>query len=310
MKQKLYFSYTLMDCSGLGVALATPFKQDGSIDEPALRRLARFITENGADYIVALGTTGEAVTQTPAERLRVVEILFEEVGDKIPIVIGAGGYDTHAIAEEMQVYGRHFPARAFLSVTPYYNKPTPDGLYAHYAYLADHSPLPLILYNVPVRTGVNLPPAITLRLAQAYPGHIIALKDASLDLIQGMEILYQAPPGFQMLSGDDVLAAPALLMGYVGLISVVGNALPHLLKQLIRAAQGGDIETTRRLEALLLPLMRLCFVEGNPAGIKGLLAEMGLIEPWTRLPLLPASEGLRARFREELKRVASLPESV
>ncbi len=289
-----------MDCSGLGVALATPFREDGGLDEPALRRLARHVAENGADYLVALGTTGEAVTQTLEERLHLLEVLFEEVGGRIPIVIGAGGYDTHAIAGEMRLYAQHFPAKAFLSVTPYYNKPTAEGLYAHYAYLAERSPLPIILYNVPVRTGVHLPPAITLRLAEAFPGQVIALKDASLDLIQGMELYAQRPPYFQLVSGDDVLAAPAILMGYVGVISVLGNALPGVMKQLVEAARSGNLPLVRRLESALLPLMRLCFAEGNPTGIKGLLAEMQLTGPWTRLPLLPASESLRARLAEAL----------
>ncbi|MCX8112856.1 MAG: 4-hydroxy-tetrahydrodipicolinate synthase [Bacteroidia bacterium] len=289
-----------MDCSGLGVALATPFQADGSLDEPALRRLVRHLIESKVDYLVALGTTGEAVTQTLEERLRVVEVVFEEVGDKLPVVVGAGGYDTRAIAEEMRRYAAHFPVRAFLSVTPYYNKPTADGLYTHYAYLAERSPIPIILYNVPVRTGVHLPPAVTLRLAKDFPGQIIGLKDASLDLIQGMELYAQIPSGFQLLSGDDVLAAPAILMGYVGVISVLGNALPSAMKRLVEAAVQGDLQTVRELESALLPLMRLCFAEGNPTGIKGLLAELNLIEPWTRLPLLPASELLRSRFREHL----------
>ncbi|MCS7152817.1 MAG: 4-hydroxy-tetrahydrodipicolinate synthase [Bacteroidia bacterium] len=289
-----------MDCSGLGVALATPFKADGSLDEPALRRLIRHLLENKVDYLVALGTTGEAVTQSLRERIRLLEIVFEEVGDKLPVIVGAGGYDTHLIAEEMRLYAQHFPLQAFLSVTPYYNKPTAEGLYAHYAYLAERSPHPIVLYNVPVRTGVHLPPAITLRLARDFPGQIIGLKDASLDLIQGMELYAQIPQGFQLISGDDVLAAPAILMGYVGVISVLGNALPHLMKRLVDAALEGDRFIVRELESKLLPLMRLCFAEGNPTGIKGLLAELNLIEPWTRLPLLPASEQLRSRFREAL----------
>lgn len=290
--------------------MATPFKQDGSLDEPALRRLAHHIVENGADYLVALGTTGEAVTQTLPERLRVIEILFEEVGDRVPIVVGAGGYDTRAVADEMRLYAHHFPVKAFLSVTPYYNKPHAEGLYTHYAYLAERSPRPIILYNVPVRTGVHLPPTIVVRLAQDFPGQIIALKDASLDLIQGMELYGQVPPGFQLLSGDDVLAAPAILMGYVGLISVLGNALPRAVKQLVEAARQGDLATTRHLEVSLLPLMRLCFAEGNPTGIKGLLAEMGLIEPWTRLPLLPASEVLRARLADSLVKLRQVSPEV
>ncbi|MCS7297749.1 MAG: 4-hydroxy-tetrahydrodipicolinate synthase [Bacteroidia bacterium] len=296
-----------MDCSGLGVALATPFKQDGSLDEPALRRLAHHVVENGADYIVALGTTGEAVTQTLAERLHLLEVLFDEVGERIPIIVGAGGYDTRAIADEMRIYAHHFPVRAFLSVTPYYNKPTPEGLYTHYAYLAERSPHPLILYNVPVRTGVHLPPAITLRLANDFPSQIIGLKDASLDLIQGMELLAQVPSGFQLISGDDVLAAPAILMGYVGVISVLGNALTQLVKQLISAARSGELRKVRELESRLLPLMRLCFAEGNPTSIKGLLAELGLTEAWTRLPLLPASEALRRQFREALSLLSISP---
>lgn len=307
MPKNPYLRGYRMDCSGLGVALATPFKADGTLDEVALRRLARYVAENGADYIVALGTTGEAVTQTLAERLHTLEVLFDEVGELVPIVVGAGGYDTHAIADEMRIYAHHFPLRAFLSVTPYYNKPTPEGLYAHYAYLAERSPYPIILYNVPVRTGVNLPPQITLRLARDFPGQIIGLKDASLDLIQGMELYAQAPAGFQLISGDDVLAAPAILMGYVGVISVLGNALPQAMKRLVDAALQGDLSQVRRLESHLLPLMRLCFAEGNPTGIKGLLAELGLIEPWTRLPLLPASESLRARFREALSMLRTIP---
>ncbi|MCS6895660.1 MAG: 4-hydroxy-tetrahydrodipicolinate synthase [Bacteroidia bacterium] len=292
-----------MDCSGLGVAMATPFKADGSLDESGVRRLIRYVIDNGADYVVALGTTGEAVTQTLSERLRLLEIVFDEVGGKSPVVVGAGGYDSHAIAEEMNTYARHFPVEAFLSVTPYYNKPTPDGLYAHYAYLAERSPRPIILYNVPVRTGVHLPPAITLKLARDFPQQIIGLKDASLDLIQGMELYAQVPSGFQLISGDDVLAAPAILMGYVGVISVLGNALPATMRRLVQAAHQGEIESVRQLESALLPLMRLCFAEGNPTGIKGLLSELGIIEPWTRLPLLPASEGLRERFRQALSEV-------
>ncbi len=289
-----------MDCSGLGVAIVTPFKEDGQLDEPALRRLARYLVENGVDYLVALGTTGEAVTQTSRERVRVLEIVFEEVHAQVPVVIGAGGYDTSAIAGEMQFYGQHFPAAAFLSVTPYYNKPRPEGLFAHYQYLAEHSPLPIILYNVPVRTGVNLPASITIRLAESYPNRIIALKDASLDLIQGMEILFGVPKGFQMVSGDDALAYPAILTGYAGVISVLGNALPALMKKLVQAALQGHIDEGKALQAQLLPLMRLLFAEGNPTGIKGLLSLMGLCGPYTRLPLLPASPALLSQMQNAL----------
>ncbi len=294
-----------MDCSGLGVAIVTPFQEDGQLDELALRKLARHLVENGVDYIVALGTTGEAVTQTPQERVRVLEVLFEEVDGKVPVVVGAGGYDTHGIAEEMRFYGRHFPAAAFLSVTPYYNKPRPDGLFAHYQYLAEHSPLPIILYNVPVRTGVNLPASVTIRLAEAYPNQIIALKDASLDLIQGMEILFGVPKGFQMVSGDDALAYPAILTGYVGVISVLGNAFPALMKKLVQAARQGHIQEGQALQAQLLPLMRLLFAEGNPTGIKGLLSIMDLCGPYTRLPLLPASPALLAQMQSALLSLAS-----
>ncbi|MEN3041208.1 MAG: 4-hydroxy-tetrahydrodipicolinate synthase [Bacteroidia bacterium] len=295
-----------MDCSGLGVAMATPFKADGALDEPAIRRLVRHIVDNGANYLVALGTTGEAVTQTLPERIRLLEIVFDEVGGKVPVVVGAGGYDSHAVVKEMRTYAQHFPVEAFLSVTPYYNKPTPEGLYAHYAYLAERSPRPIILYNVPVRTGVNLPISITLKLGYDFPQQIIGLKDASLDLIQGMELYAQLPPGFQLISGDDVLAAPAILMGYVGVISVLGNALPAVMLRLVQSAQRGDLESVRYLESRLLPLMRLCFAEGNPTGIKGMLAELGIAEPWTRLPLLPASESLRERLRQALADVRNM----
>lgn len=290
-----------MTYSGLGVALVTPFREDGSLDEPSLRKLAQHLVQGGVDYMVALGTTGEAVTQTAQERIRLLEILFEEVQSQVPIVIGAGGYDTQAIAQEMRFYAKHFPASAFLSVTPYYNKPREDGLYAHYRYLAERSPLPIILYNIPVRTGVNLTASVTIRLAQEFPAKIIALKDASLDLIQGMEILFGVPPTFHLISGDDVLAYPAILAGYKGVISVLGNALPAAMKHLVQLAREGRRLEAAELQAHLLPLMRLLFAEGNPTGIKGLLSLMGLCGPYTRLPLLPASEKLLARFRSALQ---------
>ncbi len=289
-----------MDCSGLGVAIVTPFREDGSLDEPSLRKLAQHLAQGGVDYIIALGTTGEAVTQTAQERTRLLEVLFEELHNRVPIVIGAGGYDTHAIVQEMQFYAKHFPASAFLSVTPYYNKPRGDGLYAHYRYLAERSPLPIILYNVPVRTGVNLPASVTIRLAEEFPAQIIALKDASLDLIQGMEILFGAPPTFQMVSGDDALAYPTILAGYVGVISVLGNALPAAMKRLVQLAREGQRAEAAESQARLLPLMRLLFAEGNPTGIKGLLSLMGLCSPYTRLPLIPASEALMAQFQAAL----------
>ncbi|MDW8133745.1 MAG: 4-hydroxy-tetrahydrodipicolinate synthase [Bacteroidia bacterium] len=289
-----------MDCSGLGVALATPFQKDGSLDEPALKKLIRHVIEGGADYLVILGTTGEAVTQSHKEKLRLLEVVFEEVEKRVPVVVGAGGYDTERVAWEMKTYAENFPVRAFLSVTPYYNKPTAEGLYAHYAYLVEKSSVPLILYNVPSRTGVNLSLKVISRLVQDFPDQVIGLKDASLDLLQGIELKAELPPSFQLISGDDALAAPAILMGYVGLISVLGNALPRAMKQLVEAARQGQLNIVQKLEMQLLSLMRLCFTEGNPTGIKGLLAEMGLTQPWTRLPLLPASPALRSQIADTL----------
>jgi 4-hydroxy-tetrahydrodipicolinate synthase len=188
----------------------------------------------------------------------------------------------------MQFYGRHFPAAAFLSVTPYYNKPRPDGLFAHYQYLAEHSPLPIILYNVPVRTGINLPASITIRLAEAYPTQIIALKDASLDLIQGMEILFGAPKGFQMVSGDDALAFPAILTGVCRGDFGAGQCPPRSdEKNSWRRPARGASRRGQALQAQLLPLMRLLFAEGNPTGIKGLLSLMGLCGPLHAPPHSP-----------------------
>ncbi|MCS7162724.1 MAG: 4-hydroxy-tetrahydrodipicolinate synthase [Bacteroidia bacterium] len=298
-----------MDCSGLGVALATPFQAGGDLDESALRRLLAYLMENAIDYLVVLGTTGEAVTQSLRERMHLLEVVFEATGGRIPVVVGAGGYNTRQVCREMQLYARHFPVRAFLSVTPYYIKPTAEGLYAHYAYLADRSPQPIILYNVPIRTGVNLSAELALRLARSYPSQIIGIKDAALDWNQSLQLLTEAPAGFQLISGDDALAAPLILMGYKGVISVLGNALPHLMKRLVQAAQQGEVAIVQRLQRQLFPLMRLCFAEGNPTSIKGLLAEIGLAPPWTRLPLLPASESLRAKFREALSLLPSPAEA-
>lgn len=292
-----------MDGSGLGVAIVTPFDEDGSLDLPALKRLIKHLLKGPVDYLVALGTTGEASTQSPEEKMFFLERIFEEVEGRCPIVIGAGGNNTRSVAAEMEAYAKRFPVAAFLSVTPYYNKPTPAGLYAHYAALAKNAPVPIILYNVPSRTGVNLSAEVTLQLAWEYPC-IMGIKEASGDLMQGMEILRQAPPHFQVILGEDALLVPALAIGYAGVISVLGNALPGFIQEIFQAVRRNDYEAARQWHLTLLPMIRLCFAEGNPTGIKALLHEMELLKSYVRLPLVPASEKLRQQIRETLK---SLP---
>ncbi|MGQ9863083.1 MAG: 4-hydroxy-tetrahydrodipicolinate synthase [Bacteroidia bacterium] len=289
-----------MDGSGLGVAVVTPFDEDGSLDLYALKRLIKHLLKGPVDYLVALGTTGEASTQRLEEKLFFLEQVFEQVEGRCPIVVGAGGNNTSAVVAEMETYAKRFPVAAFLSVTPYYNKPTQAGLYAHYAALAKNAPAPIFLYNVPSRTGVNLTAEVTLQLAWEYPC-IVGVKEASGDLMQGMEILRQAPPRFQVILGEDALLVPALAIGYSGVISVLGNALPAALQEIFQAAHRKDYEAARQWHLALLPLIRLCFAEGNPTGIKALLHEMGLTQPYVRLPLVPASDKLFQQIRQALR---------
>jgi 4-hydroxy-tetrahydrodipicolinate synthase len=268
--------------TGVGTALVTPFTKTGSLDEPAVRRLGRRQIDAGIHFLVPCGTTGENPTLTLAERIRIVEILVDEAGGRIPVLAGAGGYDTKEIihlADEMRQAG----AAGLLSVTPYYNKPTQEGLYQHFLAIAESTPLPIVVYNVPGRTGVNIEPATLVRLA-TIP-NIVGVKEASGNIMQMCEICNSAPAGFLVLSGDDAITLPLMAVGGRGIISVASNEIPADMVQMVEAAERGDFAAARAVYKRILPLMQVNFIEANPLPVKAAMAAMGLIEEVYRLPM-------------------------
>jgi len=278
-----------------GVAVITPFTEEGAVDFDALKRIIHFLIDEGIDYLVALGTTGESVTLTTEERNAIFGTFVREVNGRAPLVMGLGGNNTATLIHEFQ----HIDTKGFdaiLSVTPYYNRPSQEGLYQHYMALDAVTPLPLIMYNVPGRTGVNMTAETTLRLTNNAK-HIFAVKDASGDLNQGKEIISNAPEGFLVLSGDDETAIPLTLMGGDGVISVAAGGFPRTFSAGIRAALAKNKEEANRITTTLLPLIDLLFKEGNPAGIKAVSALKNLSTDVVRLPLVKASEGLTAALR-------------
>ena len=270
--------------TGVGTALVTPFTAGGALDEAAVRRLARRQIDAGVHFLCPCGTTGENPTLTDAERVRIVEILVEEAGGKVPILAGAGGYDTQEVihlAALMQSAG----AAGLLSVTPYYNKPTQQGLYLHYKAIAEATPLPIVVYNVPGRTGVNVEVATLARLAEIR--NIVGVKEASGNVTQMCEICRAVPPDFIVLSGDDALTLPLMAIGGRGIISVASNEAPAEMVELVEAAERGDYDTARRVHTRLLPLLLINFIEANPVPVKAAMAAMGLLEEHYRLPMCP-----------------------
>ena len=270
--------------TGCGTALVTPFRRDLSLDEPALHRLVRRQIDAGIDFLVPCGTTGENPTLSRHEQLRVVEITQEEAAGRVPVVAGAGGYNTAeviALAKELKSMG----VDGILSVTPYYNKPTPEGLYQHYKAIASAISLPVIVYSVPRRTGTNVDAATLKRLAQIE--NIVGIKEASGDVSQVASMLGHLPEDFAVLSGDDALALPIIALGGKGVISVVSNEIPAQMTKLIRSCLQGDFDQARRLQRHFLPLMEVNFVESSPIPVKAAMAAMGLLEPVWRLPLCP-----------------------
>lgn len=288
--------------SGIGVAVITPFDDKFEIDAEGLRKVLRHIINGSVDYVVALGTTGETPVLTMNENKAILDIFFEECEGKMPVVIGAGGNYTQELCRRVDEYSRLYTPMGFLSVSPYYNKPTQEGLFQHYAAFAESTDIPIILYNVPGRTSSNVSPETVLRLAHSYK-NIVAIKEASGILEQSMEILSHSPEGFGVLAGDDALVLPYCSIGAEGVISVLGNALPAQMRQLVKASIAGDVLEARELHYKLLPLMQLCFQEGNPAGIKAIANLLGLCAKNTRLPLLPASDKLMQRIQIELQSV-------
>jgi len=282
--------------NGLGVALITPFKEDNSIDEAALSKVVQHVIDGGADFLVALGTTSEAPTLKQEEKYRVLEIIKKTNKGKLPIVLGLGGNNTEALIADMQNYDLN-GIDAFLSVTPYYNKPNQAGLKAHFEALAQASPLPIILYNVPGRTACNMLPTTTINLANNHE-NIIAIKEASGNIVQGMELVKNAAENFIILSGDDDLVMPQMALGFDGVISVIGNAYPKAFKEMIVATQDGNLEKARNLHYQLLPLIDLLFMEGNPVGVKAAMEHLGICEEHVRLPLVKASKDLKTNLEK------------
>ncbi len=277
--------------TGTGVALITPFrKQQETVDFTKLEHLIDAIVTSGVDYIVALGTTSEAATMTESERSAVLEFIVETVGSRLPIVLGLGGNNTLSLTDT--IAATNFEGiSGILSVAPYYNKPNQRGLMQHYRSVAEASPVPVIIYNVPGRTGVNITAETTLTLAKECP-NIVGIKEASGNMAQVMEILRQRPEGFSVISGDDSLTLPMLAMGADGVISVIANALPKETSQMVKLALKGDLKKALPIHYRLLPLMNAIFEEGNPTGIKALMETEGLINNVLRLPLVKASKQL------------------
>ena len=284
---------------GTGTALATPFKQDGSIDFEAFHKLINFNIDGGVEYLVVLGTTGETPTLGMDEKKALIEFTFKASDGKLPIVIGVGGNNTQAVIKEIEALPLH-DAAAVLSANPYYNKPSQQGIFQHYSAIAEASPKPLILYNVPGRTGSNMTAATTLRLSSVP--NIIGIKEASGNMIQCMQVIRDKPDDFLVVSGDDHLAFPLIALGMDGVISVAANCFPKDFSEMVRAALEGNLVSARIIHNQLLECFDLLFVENNPAGLKAFLTEMGIIENNLRLPLVPLSENIHRQVREYLKK--------
>jgi len=270
---------------GLGIALITPFKADGSIDEEALIRLVEFQIKGGADFLCIMGTTAETPCLTPDEKRWLRETLVQRVAGRVPLLMGCGGNNTAAVVRELQETD-WTGIDGVLSVCPMYNKPSQEGLYQHFSAIAKASPVPVVLYNVPGRTGVNMTAETTLRLARDFE-NIVAIKEASGNITQMDDIIKNKPEGFDVISGDDGITFPLITLGAVGVISVIGNALPREFSRMVRLALNGDYPSALHIHHKFAELFKLLFVDGNPAGVKAMLHAMGMIENQLRLPLVP-----------------------
>lgn len=270
---------------GLGIAVITPFRADGSIDEEALVRLVEYQLKNGADFLCIMGTTAETPTLTPDEKRWLKEFFVERVAGRVPLLMGCGGNCTAAVIDELQSTD-WTGIDGVLSVCPMYNKPSQEGLYQHFSAIAKASPVPVVLYNVPGRTGVNMTAETTLRLAHDFE-NIVAIKEASGNITQMDDIIKNKPQGFDVISGDDGITFPLITLGAVGVISVIGNALPREFSRMVRLALQGDYTSALHIHHQFAELFKLLFIDGNPAGVKAMLHAMGMIENHLRLPLVP-----------------------
>ncbi len=286
-----------LEIRGCGTALVTPFRKDGSVDEEALHRLVQFQLREGIDFLVPCGTTGETPTLDHGEYLGVMRVVLEAVKGKVPVIVGVGGNNTHRVIAMAQEVAS-LPIQGILSVAPYYNKPTQEGLYQHFKAIAESIDLPVIIYNVPGRTSSNIEPAPVARLSEI--DNIIGIKEASGSIMQQMEVLNSVKPGFRVLSGDDSFTFPLMALGGVGVISVVSNEIPGLMTKLTHLLLDGKYDEARKLNAQLLPLMQVNFIETNPIPVKAALAMMGMIQEVYRLPLVPMKAETRARLERAL----------
>jgi 4-hydroxy-tetrahydrodipicolinate synthase len=284
---------------GTGVALVTPFNKDMSIDTTALKRLVKEQIQGGTDFLVVQGTTGESPTLSAAEKQLVLNTVLEENNGKLPVVYGVGGNNTAALTDSFKSIPNGVDG--ILSVTPYYNKPTQKGMFAHYQKLAESTDLPIILYNVPGRTGVNMLPETTLALAEIK--NIVAVKEASGNMEQIMEIARNRPSDFLVLSGDDAITMPLIASGIDGVISVVANSFPAQFSKMVRLSLDGNFAEARKIHFQLLPVTKMFFAEGNPGGVKIALEELGWMKPFMRLPLVQVSDKLKAEIIIEVKKI-------
>ena len=291
----LHAKEEIMNLTGTGVAIITPFKKDLSVDFHSLGNVIDHIISGGVQYIVTLVTTGETPVLSKEEKKEIIQFTVNHVNHRVPIVVGVGGNDTYSVIKDLQELPLE-NAIAILSAAPYYNKPSQEGLYQHYKMIAEHSPKPVILYNVPGRTGRNMEPSTTLRLAREV-GNILGIKEAGNSIVQCMEILKERPEGFLVLSGDDDLVFPQMACGMDGVISVAANAFPKLFSDMIRLCQQQDFKSAKHINDKLMNAYRLMFAENNPAGVKAFLYEMNLIENELRLPLVPLSD----KYHQEVK---------
>ena len=287
---------------GSGVALVTPFNSDNSIDFEALKKLVLLQIEGGTDFLVVQGTTGESPALTSDEKSRVLDVVLEVNQGRLKVVFGVGGNNTLAVGEQLKKLNAEIDG--ILSVSPYYNKPTQNGIKAHYKHLAECTDLPIILYNVPGRTGSNVAAETTLELS-SIP-NIVAMKEASGNMEQIMEIIRCRPEGFGVLSGDDALTMPLIAAGADGVISVVANAFPEKFSRMVKNSMNGDLSIARKEHYDLLPVTKMFFEEGNPGGVKVALNKRGVMTEYMRLPLYPVSNGLRERIYSETERLLNL----
>ena len=285
---------------GTGVAIVTPFNENQSVDFEALEKLINFIIDNGVNYIVTLGTTGETPTLDHQEKIDIINFTYNIVNSRIPVVVGIGGNDTKEVVKNVQTYPLE-RAAAVLSACPYYSKPSQEGIYQHYKAIAAASPVPIILYNVPGRTGRNIDASTTLRLAHEIP-NISGIKEAGNNINQCQLILKDRPADFLVVSGDDDLVLPELACGIDGVISVVANCFPKQFSQMVNAGLAFDFTTAKNLNDPLLEAYHLLFVENNPAGVKAFLFELGLIKNELRLPVTPLSESVHQKVKDYLKK--------